>query len=72
MGEEDIAVMVSSLVYEHGPGLMCSTFDRQGADLGFVQDWLGHANTQKTIIQTVLNAGAGCAQGVHTAAELLI
>jgi integrase len=29
-------------------------FDCHGADLGFVQDWLGHANTQKTIIYTVL------------------
>ena len=28
--------------------------------LGFVQDWLGHANTQKTIIYTVLTARAGC------------
>jgi site-specific recombinase XerD len=29
-------------------------FDRRGADLAFVQDWLGHANTQETIIYTVL------------------
>jgi integrase len=29
-------------------------FDCHGADLGFVKDWLGHANTQKTIIYTVL------------------
>ena len=42
-----------------------------GDGLGFMQDWLGHANTQKTIIYAVLTARAGCAKGVHAAAELV-
>ena len=44
------------LAYRHGLRAVATHLFDAGADIPFVQDWLGHSNIQNTVIYTYLSS----------------